>query len=140
MYSMRMARSLMWAIVLGVVAVPSVGLAEWHSHKIRQLNGTAERVEALCGALAEAAPGQGARAMVRVAHAQLERGKTKKALNWARRAVAADATNPDAWVFIGGAEQEMGNKAAAKAAYTQYLELAPGGKYARDLRAIVENL
>ena len=33
----------MWAIVLGVVAVPSVGLAEWHPHKIRHLNGTAGR-------------------------------------------------------------------------------------------------
>jgi CheY-like chemotaxis protein len=93
-----------------------------------------------CVAFAAVAPEQAAAALVNVAHAELERGNTKKALEWAEKAVATDATMADAWVFIGGAQQELGDAAAAKAAYTKYLELAPTGKYARDLRIIVNGM
>ncbi len=93
-----------------------------------------------CAAFAAVAPEQAAAALVNVAHAELERGNTKKALEWAEKAVATDATMADAWVFIGGAQQELGDAAAAKAAYAKYLELAPTGKYARDLRIIVNGM
>jgi hypothetical protein len=34
-----MVRNLTWMIVLGVISIPSVGLAEWQAHEVRQLNG-----------------------------------------------------------------------------------------------------
>ena len=46
----------------------------------------------------------------------------------------------DAYVFVGGAEQSAGHRKAAKEAYKHYLQLAPGGRYAADLRAIVGSL
>jgi len=36
--------------------------------------------------------------------------------------------------------QNAGEKTEARAAYRKYLELAPTGSYAADLRAIVESL
>ncbi len=81
-----------------------------------------------------------ARLMVMMAHAELDRGRNSTALRWARKAVAVDPKLPDAYVFIGEIEQEVGNNAGAKAAYSKYLELAPTGKYASDLRVIVRNL
>ena len=45
----------------------------------------------------------------------------------------------DAYVIIGGVKQAGDDKAGAKAAYKKYLELAPNGQYAPDLRAIVDS-
>ncbi|MCG5054037.1 MAG: response regulator [Myxococcales bacterium] len=81
-----------------------------------------------------------ARLMVMLAHAELDRGHSGAALRWARKAVAADPKIADAYVFIGEVEQEGGNKDGARAAYRRYLELEPNGRYARDLRVIVQNL
>jgi predicted TPR repeat methyltransferase len=53
--------------------------------------------------------------------------------------VAADPNLADAYVFIGTAEQAAGHAQAAKIAYLKYLELAPTGRYAQDLKAIVGN-
>lgn len=77
---------------------------------------------------------------VRVAQNALERGRKNEAVDWARRAIATDAGFADAYVFLGGAQQELGRRAEAKAAYEKYLELAPAGKYAGDLRALVRGL
>jgi hypothetical protein len=41
---MKMVRNLTWVIVLGVASAPATGLAQWHPHEIRQLNGTAGRI------------------------------------------------------------------------------------------------
>ncbi|MDX2022486.1 MAG: response regulator [Deltaproteobacteria bacterium] len=83
---------------------------------------------------------QEAQVMVMMAHAELDRGHSPAALKWAKSAVSANPKLADAYVFIGEVEQELGHKAAAKAAYAKYLELAPSGKYAADLRVIVKNL
>ncbi len=78
--------------------------------------------------------------MVMLAHAELDRGRAGQALAWATKAAAADPNLAEAYVFIGGAEQEAGRRREAKDAYKKYLELAPKGQYANDVRAIIGGL
>jgi hypothetical protein len=40
----------------------------------------------------------------------------------------------------GGAEQAVGHAAAAKTAYQRYLQLSPQGRYAAELRTVLESL
>jgi tetratricopeptide (TPR) repeat protein len=77
---------------------------------------------------------------VALAKIEFDRGKSVQAANWGQKAIAADPDTADAYVFIGGAEQNAGHRKAAKEAYKRYLQLAPGGRYAADLRAIVGSL
>jgi tetratricopeptide (TPR) repeat protein len=77
---------------------------------------------------------------VMLAQTEFDRGRAGQALVWAKKAVAVDPNLADAYVFIGGAEQSAGRAQAAKAAYQRYLELAPNGRYAQDLRTIVRSL
>jgi Flp pilus assembly protein TadD len=81
-----------------------------------------------------------AEAALAVARVEFERGRSAQALAWSKKAVAADPNTAEAYVFIGGAEQSAGRDKAAKDAYKRYLQLAPGGRYAADLRAIVGSL
>ena len=71
---------------------------------------------------------------------EFDRGRAAQALSWARKAVAVDADLADAYVFIGSAEQQAGHVQAAKTAYLKYLALAPAGRFAQDLRAVVRTL
>lgn len=75
-----------------------------------------------------------------LAKAEFDRGRSAQAAAWSRKALAADPNAADAYVFIGGAEQSAGRSKAAKDAYRRYLQLAPSGRYAADLRAIVSSL
>ena len=77
---------------------------------------------------------------VALAKIEFDRGKSVQAASWGQKAIAADPNVADAYVFIGGAEQNAGHRKAAKEAYKRYLQLAPGGRYAADLRAIVGSL
>jgi tetratricopeptide (TPR) repeat protein len=94
---------------------------------------------ALCGDAVKGNP-DSAPAYAMLAHAQLNRGKANDALSSAQKAIALDPGQADAYVIIGGVEQDRGHSAAAKAAYLKYLQLAPRGRYAADLRAIVDTL
>lgn len=78
--------------------------------------------------------------MLVLAHAELDRGKYAQALELATQVVAVDPSMAEAYVLIGGAEQIARRQAEAKAAYSKYLELAPAGKYAEDVRAILKSL
>jgi tetratricopeptide (TPR) repeat protein len=78
--------------------------------------------------------------MVIVASAELERGRAVEARSWAKKALDVNPDLADAYVVLGGAEQEAENPAEAKAAYKKYLELAPSGRHARELRAILDSL
>jgi tetratricopeptide (TPR) repeat protein len=75
-----------------------------------------------------------------LAKAEFDKGHAAQAMAWSQKALAADPNAADAYVFIGGVEQGAGHKKAAKEAYKRYLQLAPGGRYAGDLRAIVGSL
>jgi hypothetical protein len=74
---------------------------------------------------------------VMLAKIEFDRGRVAQASMWSKKALAADPNAADAYVFLGGAEQTAGHGKAAKEAYKRYLQLAPTGRYAADLRAIV---
>jgi CheY-like chemotaxis protein len=96
-------------------------------------------VLAACRPAIEAEP-DAADIMVILARVELERGRAAEARSWAKKALAIDPDLADGYVFLGGAEQEMENQDAAKAAYKKYLELAPTGRHARELRAVLDSL
>jgi len=99
----------------------------------------AKDAETACFAAKDANP-DSAEACALLGHALFDRKKRREALPWAERAVSLDPKRADAYVIIGGVKQAAGDPAAAKAAYKKYLELAPTGQYAADLRAIVDAL
>jgi CheY-like chemotaxis protein len=98
----------------------------------------AKDAETACAAAKDANP-DSAEACALLGHALFGRKKRREALQWAERAVALDPSHADAYVIIGGVKQAADDTVAAKAAYKKYLELAPNGQYAADLRAIVDS-
>ncbi len=92
-----------------------------------------------CGKALKAKP-DAADVMAMLANAELDKGNAKKALTWAKKASEADPNFPEAYVFIGSAEQVLGRPVEAKNAYLRYLELAPTGKYAADLKSVLAGL
>jgi len=98
-----------------------------------------KEVLALCPE-AFAADSSDADIAIALAKIEFDRGKSALAASWGQKAIVADPNAADAYVFIGGAEQSAGHRKAAKEAYKRYLQLAPGGRYAADLRAIVGSL
>jgi CheY-like chemotaxis protein len=101
--------------------------------------GKAKAVSAACRPALEAAP-EDVEIMVILARAEIDRGRLGEARSLARKALATDPQRLDAYVFLGTAEQEAGRIDEARAAYKKYLELAPDGSFARELRAILNNL
>jgi tetratricopeptide (TPR) repeat protein len=99
----------------------------------------AKDAEIACTAAKDAGP-DSAEANALLGHALFSRKKRKEALVWAERAVELDPKQADAYVIIGGVKQAADDAAGAKAAYKKYLELAPSGQYAADVRAIVDSL
>jgi tetratricopeptide (TPR) repeat protein len=75
-----------------------------------------------------------------LAKTEFDRGHSRQALDWAKKAVTIDENHADAYVYLGGAEQAAGHPSAARAAYKRYLQLAPRGRYAADLRAVLRSL
>ena len=98
----------------------------------------AKDAEIACVAATDANP-DSPEACALLGHALFTRKKRREALQWAERAVELDPKHADAYVIIGGVKQAAGDAAAAKAAYRKYLELAPNGQYAADLRTIVDS-
>jgi Flp pilus assembly protein TadD len=78
--------------------------------------------------------------MVMMAETELNRGRYRESREWSEKALVVEPTLPEPYVFIGQAEQQAGRKKEARAAYEKYLQLAPAGKYAKDVRAIVPTL
>ena len=87
-----------------------------------------------CAAAAEASPREPALAM-KVAQAQHARGHYADAGVWARRAIALEGADPEAFVILAHAERRAGHPAAANSAYRRYLSLAPRGWHASEARA-----
>lgn len=77
---------------------------------------------------------------VALAKIEVDRGRFAQAYAWGKKAIVGNPDLADAYVFIGAAEQNAGHGKAAKEAYKQYLRLAPSGRYAADMRAIVTSL
>jgi CheY-like chemotaxis protein len=102
-------------------------------------NGRMKDATAACAAAQQANP-ESATAMGLLSHAEFNRNHRKEALSWAEKAVKVDPKLADAYVIIGGVQQDAGHKGEARAAYRKYLDLAPKGQYASDLRAIIDTL
>jgi tetratricopeptide (TPR) repeat protein len=73
----------------------------------------------------------------RVAELALDRGRHGDAAVWARRAIHENPRFALAFVYLGGAEHELGHPDAARAAYNRYLALEPEGQHADDVRAVL---
>jgi tetratricopeptide (TPR) repeat protein len=97
------------------------------------------RILTTCEAALAANPGA-AEFAVALAKTEFDRGRTAQAFEWSKKAIAADPEVADPYVFVGEAEQNAGHRKAAKDAYLHYLRLAPSGRYAADLRAVLRSL
>jgi Flp pilus assembly protein TadD len=80
------------------------------------------------------------RPLLAFAKAQFERGRSAVAATWARKVLQIDDSLADAYLILGAAEQEARRPAAARTAYQRYLELAPRGAYANDVRSSLKSL
>lgn len=99
----------------------------------------AKDIVAVCSAAFDQ-DGTDAEAAVAVAKIEFDRGRLSQAYAWSKKAIAADPNTADAYVFAGGVEQSQGRGKAAKESYLHYLRLAPSGRYASELRTIVNSL
>jgi CheY-like chemotaxis protein len=82
----------------------------------------------------------GVGAMVMIGNCRLDDGATGEAMTWADKALAADARSPDAWLLRGVVMQQKEKMRDARAAYEKYLQLAPRGEYAGEVRTILEGM
>jgi tetratricopeptide (TPR) repeat protein len=95
-------------------------------------------IETKCKAAFAAAPA--AELAAGVAQAALENGRNADAVAWARKAIDVNPKLAQAFVLLGGAEQQLGHAQQARDAYNRYLELAPNGEHAQDIRALLPSL
>ena len=79
-------------------------------------------------------------ALVALANALLEAGIADRAATYAAQAIQKNPQNPDAFLVEGAVQQQLGHPAQAKSAYERYLELAPHGQFAPDIRHILRSL
>jgi len=79
-------------------------------------------------------------AAVAVAKVEFDRGRTAQAYTWSKKVIAVNPATADAYVFAGSVEQSQGHGKAAKEDYQHYLRLAPSGRYAAEIRSIVNSL
>ncbi len=101
--------------------------------------GKARAVSIACRPALEADP-KDVQLMVILARAEIDRGHLTEARSLAKKALATDPQRLDAYVYLGTVEQEAGRLDEARAAYQKYLDLAPEGPFARELRSILSNL
>ena len=87
-----------------------------------------------CASAFELAPRDAGVAM-KVAQAQHARAHYADAGAWARRALALEDADPEAYVILAHAERRAGHPVATRNAYHQYLLLAPRGWHASEARA-----
>jgi TPR repeat/Tetratricopeptide repeat len=82
----------------------------------------------------------GDEALVLLARAHLDQGANQKALTESQRALAKNARSADAWLVVGTVQQQNGKNGEARAAYQHYVELAPKGPFASEIRSILKTL
>jgi hypothetical protein len=99
----------------------------------------AKAVSAACESALEA-DATLARPLLAFAKGQFEHGRPELGAIWARKILQVDGSLADAYLIVGAAEQEARRTSAAKTAYQRYLELAPRGPYANDVRSTLKSL
>ena len=80
------------------------------------------------------------RAHAGIGEAYFDIDQNDEAIKHLRRAVALNAKNGQALVILGNVYQATGNNAKAKEAYQRYLQVAPNGKFADDIKLILNAL
>ena len=78
--------------------------------------------------------------MVLFGNCRLDDGSTADAMSWADKALAADSKFADAWLLKGAVMQQKEKLKDARGAYEKYLQLAPKGEYAGEVRTILEGM
>jgi tetratricopeptide (TPR) repeat protein len=76
-------------------------------------------------------------ALTLLAHTEIDRHHSREAVRFATAAISADPQFSDAYVMMGKARQQAGQRSQARASYRQYLALAPQGRYAGEVRRIL---
>jgi tetratricopeptide (TPR) repeat protein len=82
----------------------------------------------------------GVAAMVLFGNCRLDDGSTTDAMSWADKALAADGRYADAWLLKGAVLQQKEKLKEARGAYEKYLQFAPKGEYADEVRTILEGM
>ncbi len=80
------------------------------------------------------------RALLAFAQSLLELNRQKDALKAARKVAKLNPSNARAHLIIGSVQQELGQAEASIEAYQRYLKLAPKGRYAEDVRKVLQSL
>jgi hypothetical protein len=93
--------------------------------------------EKACRQATAADPGK-AETHLLLAHALSNLGRWSDALVEATRASSLRPDWADPFAVIGSAQQQVGDPVPATRAYRRYLELAPTGRYADDIRTFLE--
>lgn len=68
----------------------------------------------------------------------LDQGDADSALRLAKKAISADPTYPDAHLSLATAAQAKSDTTTARSHFKKYLELAPNGDRAKDVKAILQ--
>ena len=103
------------------------------------LRGRPNRAEPLFEQALALRPGSD-EALIAMANVLLEKDEPERAAKFVDRAISANAGNPEAYLVKGSVEQQLQHNTQARAAYEQYLKLAPHGRYASDIRHILQSL
>jgi tetratricopeptide (TPR) repeat protein len=122
-------------------AAAPTAAAEPLKESCRKAYGSGRYKEAMtaCRTAAEADPND-VRILIDLADLESGRGRMQAALEWAQKALAVDPSSPDAYVYVGNAQQAAGRNSEARIAYQKYIELAPNGKHTAELRVILRSL
>jgi len=70
----------------------------------------------------------------------LEVNRLRDALAAAEKAAQVDGKNPEVFLLLGNARQDLKSNAAAIKAYERYLELSPKGKFATEVKQVIKGL
>ncbi|MBW2699572.1 MAG: tetratricopeptide repeat protein [Deltaproteobacteria bacterium] len=79
-------------------------------------------------------------AMVALANAEFERGKSDLALKWAWKALEIDPSNARAYLTLGTIYQNLDKNPEAIKYYRKFLSLQPAGPMAHEVRFILKRL
>ncbi|MGC8928209.1 MAG: tetratricopeptide repeat protein, partial [Myxococcota bacterium] len=71
---------------------------------------------------------------------ELEANKVKSAITYLKRAISYNSGYAPAYFYLGTCYQLDGKNIEAKKMYQRYLNLAPDGEFANDVRAIMSDL
>jgi len=77
--------------------------------------------------------------MVVQAEAAIDEGDIDIATRLARKALQLEPATPDAYIVLGLAAQARAQVAQARTYFKKYLELAPNGDRAKDVKSILRS-